>query len=86
MKKLKRLALTASMLSVLLCAGCTGYSQATCYEGVKAKYPDSNVIIIPGQKYRFLVDRPNGDVLYVETMNISNGDVTTEFTAISNRT
>ena len=70
------------LLSVLLCVGCSGYNQNTCYDEVKKAYPNSEVVMIPGEKYRFIVKNNSGDIIYVETMNIGDGKVTQAFTAI----
>ena len=74
--------LLAVSLAALLCVSCGGFNQEACYEGVKMAYPESEVVIIPGEKYRFIVRTPAGDIIYVETMNTSDGDVTQAFTAI----
>jgi len=77
----KKITWLAVGLTALLVAGCSGFEQNTCYEGVKKKYPTAEVAMIPDEKYRFIVKTKNGDILYVETMNFSNGDVTESYTA-----
>lgn len=82
MKKLNKSALLLAVCwSAVLAAGCSGYSADVCYQGVKAAYPGADIAVIPGEKYRFIVKQKNGDILYVETMNHTNGDVTQAYTA-----
>lgn len=83
MKNLKRSTFVLSILiASLAVTGCGGYDPNNCYESVKRAYPNAEVVMIPGEDYRFIVKEVNGDVIYVETMNMSNGDVTQAFTAI----
>ena len=73
------------VLVILWVTGCSGYNAAVCYEGVKAKYPNAEIAMIPGEKYRFLVKTSEGNILYIETMNFSDGNVTQEFVAFHNK-
>lgn len=72
--------LFAISLSYLLVAGC-GYDSNKCYESVVKAYPNAEISLIPGEKYRFLVRENGGDVIYVETMNNADADITQKFTA-----
>lgn len=65
------------VLSLAL-VGC-GYSMADCYNSVVEAYPNSEVRMIPGENWRFIVKQPDGTILYVETMNTTNTNVTQEF-------
>jgi len=70
--------LYAVIISVtFLLTGCLdGYNPEKCYNNVRRAYPDSDITIIPGEKYKFIIRRPNQEVLYVETMSASTPEVT----------
>jgi len=64
------------LLAVVLLTGCAGHNSAACFQVVMDAYPDSKVKVLPGFKFRFLVKRPNGDIIFVKTMNNTNTDIT----------
>ncbi len=89
LKKLQRNAMkgifrSAALLAVcficLFSSGCDSHDQGKCYESVTASYPEAEVIIIPGEKYRFIVKTLDGAILYIETMNQTDTNITQIFT------
>lgn len=82
MKNFNKIALILAVCwSAVLASGCAGYDVSDCYESVQAAYPDAEVQMIPGEKWRFLVRTKEGDIIYVETMNILDTEMTQKFTA-----
>jgi hypothetical protein len=48
-------------------------------------FPGAEVISIPGHDFRFIVRKPNGAILYVETIDPNSPRVTTAFTAFEGK-
>ena len=67
------------VLFVVLFLFSCGYSSIDCYESVSNKYKDSIVYQIPGEEYRYIVKTKSGEVRYIETMNITNTNITQDF-------
>lgn len=81
----KKMIVGLALISTILLVGCSGYDEIKCYDSVRKKYPDSEIVSIPGRSFRLLLKKPNGDILYIETMGITT-DITTEFTAFRGKT
>jgi len=60
---------------------CSAWNESECYKTVRANYPESEIVMIPGRDYTYLIKKQNGDILYVETMSITSTKITQEFTA-----
>lgn len=78
---MKKIVSFLSVCFIIAMTGCAGYSSNECYNAVQKKYPNGDVRVIPGKMYMFLVKTENGDIVYVETMNVTNTEITQEFIA-----
>lgn len=70
---MKKITLITSLLLLISCGG--AYDQNACLESVKNKFPECNIHMIAGEKYRFIVEDTLGFVYYVETMNGMDSEV-----------
>jgi hypothetical protein len=80
---MKKIILILCVLALTACGDAT--DPMACWESVARTYPGSDVAVIPGHNYRFIVRKPNGSIIYVETMSISDTKVTTAFTAFDGK-
>ena len=71
---MKKIVIIFSLLAVLLCS-CKGNNKIECFNTVQKAYPESEIRIIPGHSWSFLVRHPEGTVLYIRTMNYTNTDI-----------
>ncbi len=59
----------AAVLACLLLAACgDGFNATKVRAAAAADHPGADVTPMPGSKYKFLVRKPDGSVLYVEYM------------------
>lgn len=73
-------------LCVLALVGCGGASDSLkCRESVVLMYPGAEIVSVPDHPYRFLVRKPNGSIVYVETLSILSPAVTMAFTAFDGK-
>lgn len=75
-KNMKRFIL---LLFLIVTLSSCGTNARECYDSVQEKYPTAQVINIPGSDYRFFVLLKNGDIFYVETMNLTNTKITMDY-------
>lgn len=68
----------ATLVLIIALVSCSGFDPVECYNSVVKAYPDSEVFTILGEQFSFIVRTSHGDILYVETMNNMNTDVTKE--------
>ena len=81
MKLIQRFKMLTLCLSVLLVTACSGHDVNAIYESVKSAYPNEEISIIPGEKWRYLVRKNNGDIIYVELMNNFDTEITQKYLA-----
>lgn len=74
MKNIKTI-LAVTMLAICLgLSGCDALDRTRCQENVSNAFPDSEVVQTPNG-YRFIVRDKNGNIWYVETMNMFDANV-----------
>ena len=56
--------------------GCDRSDTFKCHQSVADKYPNAIIKRLPNNKYKFIVIEKSGNINYVETMNITNTDIT----------
>ena len=59
-------------------SSCDSHDQSRCLENVKQAYPNSRVVLLPNDKFRFIVIKKDS-IVYVKTMSNFNADVTSSF-------
>jgi hypothetical protein len=66
------------LVLAVMASGCSrdGLDKVGCYLSVQNEYPNSKVMRLPGSDYRFLVQKPNGEVRFIKTLNMSNTKIT----------
>jgi len=75
---MKKLVMFICIFYSLLFVGC-GSDVTGCYESIVKKYPDSKIILIPGQNFKYIIVTKNGYLKYIETMNTFDTGITFEF-------
>lgn len=69
-------------LMVFSLTACDSYDGNKCYESVRKAYPDAKVHLLPSEKFRFIVETKQGEVIYVETMDVWSTDITQTYVII----
>lgn len=67
---------TLLLISLLFIISCNKYMNPTnCLNTVEKTFPNSTIMSIPGEKYRFIVIQ-NNNTYYVETMKTFSNEIT----------
>jgi hypothetical protein len=84
MKKNSVKAIVAASMALCLMPGCNrdAYDGYECYKTVVSSYPGDVVISLPDEKFRFIVKKEDGSIVYVKTMDPYSTKITYEYTAI----
>lgn len=62
------------VIAVAILTGC-GYNESGCYQSVQTKYPNTRIIQLPTEDYKFIVLVDSNKIRYIETMNEFNTDI-----------
>ncbi len=76
---MKIILITLLLINLIVISGCSnaGLDPKNCLESVRHEFPNSKVYGILGfSKYKFIVIDTNKMMYLVETMNITNTDIT----------
>ena len=63
------------VVMVLMLGGCNSGDSYAAYQSVKKKYPNSDIRNVPGKSFSFIVKTPEGGIIYVETLNITDDEI-----------
>ena len=66
------------VIIIILCIStisCEESNSVMCLNSVVAAYPDAEIKRMPRSLYRFIVRPPDGSLIYVETMNTWDSDI-----------
>ena len=74
MKKCVRLAVCFTGL-LFTCCACSGGTPVENMATIEKQYPDSEIRRMPKNTYTYLVKKNDGSIWYLETLNISNTDI-----------
>lgn len=59
-------------ITIFIGFGCEGTDPLNCYLTVKEQYEE----VFSLSRFKFIVRDKNGDIYYIETMNLLNADIT----------
>jgi hypothetical protein len=78
MKNLKKIVSYSLCTLLATCLfSCDGHDEFACYQRVKEEFPNAIKVSRPiGEKWEFIVIDEDSSIYFVETMNVSNTDLT----------